>query len=59
MLPNSVMQDLTLSKLATENNYFKITEVNTAFRIFMGVGTRLQNSAYKFYGNSNLEKQIS
>lgn len=25
----------------------------------MGVGTRLQNSQYKFYDNTNIEKHIS
>jgi hypothetical protein len=36
MFPNSVMQDLTVRKFATENNYFKTLEVNNAFIISYG-----------------------
>jgi len=36
MFPNSVMQDLTVRKFATENIYFNTLEVNNAFKISYG-----------------------
>jgi hypothetical protein len=36
MFPNSVMHELTVRNLATENNYFNTLEVNNAFRISYG-----------------------
>jgi len=53
------MQDLTVRKLATENNYFNTLEVNTAFRIYYGSKYKVTDSSYKFYDNTNSEKHIS
>jgi len=59
MFQNRIMQDLTVRKLATENNYFNTLEVNTAFRIYYGSKYKVTDSSYKFYDNTNSEKHIS
>ena len=59
MFSKSVKQELTVRKLATEHNYFKILEVNNAFRISCGSRYNVTKFHVRFYDNTNLKKHVS